>query len=103
MVMRFLTPSLAWFTKVSCSTPEYVNMSVAQVRALAAVYGLEARACGRVGQTLFRSSHAGLPSADGRAQVRSVCPAHLTGNQAKTRFFIAGACPDADEAPKLPR
>ena len=58
-------------------------MSVAQVRALAAVYGLEARACGRTGQTLFQSSHAGLPSAEGRAQVRSLWPAGLTGNTAE--------------------
>ena len=78
-------------------------MAVAQVRALAAVYGLEARACGRLGQTLFRSSHAGLPSAEGQAQVQSLGPADLTGSPAKIAFPIAGACPDAGAEPKLPK
>ena len=41
------------------------------MRALAAVYGLEPRACGRRGQTLFRTDRAGLPSADGLAQVHA--------------------------------
>ena len=98
-----MTPSLAWSIEVSCSTLEYIDMSVAQVRALAAVYGLEARACGRVGQTLFRSSHAGLPSADGRAQVRSLRPADLTGPRAEMASLIAGASPDVGGPPKLPR
>lgn len=98
-----VTPSLAWSIGVSCSTLEYINMSLTQVRALAAVYGLEARACGRVGQTLFRSSHAGLPSADGRAQVRSLRPVDLIGHRAETASLIAGASPDVGGPPKTPR
>ena len=54
-------------TTMSCQSSQ--THTCFQVRALAAVYGLEPRACGRRGQTLFRTSNAGLPTADGQAQV----------------------------------
>ncbi|CAL8462445.1 g1978 [Coccomyxa elongata] len=41
-----------------------------QVRALAAIYGLEARACGRTGQTLFKTDRAGPLTTEGCAQVQ---------------------------------
>ncbi|KAK9906899.1 hypothetical protein WJX75_009914 [Coccomyxa subellipsoidea] len=41
-----------------------------QVRALAAVYGLEPRACGRTGQTLFRTERTGALTNEGLAQVQ---------------------------------
>ncbi len=39
-----------------------------QVAALAKLYGLEARACGRAGQTFFRTAETRPLDADGQAQ-----------------------------------
>ena len=37
---------------------------------MAALYGLEARACGRAGQTLFRTGRSGPLTPEGQAQAR---------------------------------
>ncbi len=45
-----------------------------QVRALAAVYGVEPRACGRTGQTLFKTPRISPLTSEGQAQVRHKDP-----------------------------
>ena len=73
--LRFTSKS--WVQKTLVGVGQVVSAAspdvpvLLQVRALAAVYGLEPRACGRRGQTLFRTDNAGLPSADGQAQVHA--------------------------------
>ena len=43
-----------------------------QVRAVAALYGVEARACGRKGLTLFKTSKSAPLTTDGAAQVQQL-------------------------------
>jgi hypothetical protein len=50
--------------------PQFSKMQRLQVRALAALFGLEPRACGRAGQSLFRTPRCGPLAPDGQAQAR---------------------------------
>lgn len=73
-----------------------------QVRALAAVYGLEPRACGRTGQTLFRTERTGALTNKGLAQVSHTCFSSLLTHDtlhhsclraSKARLRLASAGP----------
>ena len=62
----------------------------AQVRALVAVYGLEARACGRTGQTLFKTERTGPLTRESCAQVchghTSSCPCFSKAERGASRL-----------------
>lgn len=54
--------------------PRFSKMQRLQVRAMAALYGLEPRACGRAGQSLFRTQRSGPLTPDGQAQASGPQP-----------------------------
>ncbi|KAK9819750.1 hypothetical protein WJX72_001885 [[Myrmecia] bisecta] len=65
-------------SRTALELPRYTKLQRQQVRALAAVFGLEPRACGRVGQTLFKTKRAGPLTAAGEAQAQRLLACSIT-------------------------